>query len=182
MFTILGESTAASEDRRYIAMDKSMHVSRVACVSAFETVRAVRPVRTWPALTFTRLRERVRGANTNICQILRLKMNKPLLPALVSRPTWRGVGFIGLRTRFVQRGRRAGRASHAVKNTTRTASQEVPIRTPFQCNRQSSPDYRKPESIIPHCQAHYMTHRTRSQNLVNASTDHVGHGRTPRTV
>ena len=41
---------------------------------------------------------------------------------LVSCPTWRGVGFIGLRTRFVQRGRRAGSVSHAVKNTIRAVS------------------------------------------------------------
>ena len=34
---------------------------------------------------------------------------------LVSRPTWCGVGFIGLRTRFVQCGRRAGCVSRAVK-------------------------------------------------------------------
>ena len=37
-FTICGESAAASEDRRYIAMDKSMHVSRAAYVSAFEHI------------------------------------------------------------------------------------------------------------------------------------------------
>ena len=41
---------------------------------------------------------------------------------LVSCQTWRGVVFIGLRTRFVQRGRRAGRVSRAVKNTIRAAS------------------------------------------------------------
>ena len=97
-----------------------------------------------------------------MCRILRLKRNKPLLlhtPA--SRPTWRGVTFIGLRTRFVQRGRRAGCVSCVVKNTIRAASLEVLIRMPFQCNRQSSPDHRKPESIIPQCQAHHMTHHTR---------------------
>ena len=37
-FTIRGESTAASEGRRCIAMDKSMHVSRAAYVSAFEHI------------------------------------------------------------------------------------------------------------------------------------------------
>ena len=37
-FTIRGESAAASEGRRYIAMDKSMHVSRAAYVSAFEHI------------------------------------------------------------------------------------------------------------------------------------------------
>ena len=49
--------------------------------STFHTVRAVPPFRMWPSLAFTRLRERVRGANTNMCRILRLKRNKPLLPA-----------------------------------------------------------------------------------------------------
>ena len=37
-FTIRRESTAASEGRRYIAMDKSVHVSRAAYVSAFEHI------------------------------------------------------------------------------------------------------------------------------------------------
>ena len=41
---------------------------------------------------------------------------------VVSCPTWRGVSFIGLRMRLVQRGRRAGRVSRAVKNTIRAAS------------------------------------------------------------
>ena len=50
---------------------------------------------------------------------------------LVSCPTWRGVGFIGLRTRFVQHERRAGCVSCAVKNTIRTASLEIFIRMPF---------------------------------------------------
>ena len=36
--TIRGESAAASEGRRYIIMDKSMHVSRAAYVSAFEHI------------------------------------------------------------------------------------------------------------------------------------------------
>ena len=52
-----------------------------------------------------------------------LKRNVPLLPrTLVSRPTWCGVAFIGLRTRFVQRGRRAGCVSCVVKNTIHAAS------------------------------------------------------------
>ena len=50
-------------------------------LSTFHTVRTVPPLRTWPALVFTRLRWRVRGANTNMCRILRLKRNKPLLSA-----------------------------------------------------------------------------------------------------
>ena len=37
-FTIRGESGAASEGRRYIVMDKSMHISRAAYVSAFEHI------------------------------------------------------------------------------------------------------------------------------------------------
>jgi len=37
-FSIRGESAAAGEGRRYIAMDKSMHVSRAAYVSAFEHI------------------------------------------------------------------------------------------------------------------------------------------------
>ena len=37
-FTIRGESAAASEGRRYIVMDKSMHVSRAAYMSAFEHI------------------------------------------------------------------------------------------------------------------------------------------------
>ena len=37
-FTIRGESAAASEGRRNIIMDKSMHVSRAAYVSAFEHI------------------------------------------------------------------------------------------------------------------------------------------------
>ena len=74
-------------------------------------------------LAFTRLRERVRGANTNMCWVLRLKKEQAASTrTLVSYPTWRGVGFIGLRTRLVQRGRRAGRVSRAMKNTIRAAS------------------------------------------------------------
>ena len=37
-FTIHGESAAASEGRRYIVMDKSMHVSRAVYVSALEHI------------------------------------------------------------------------------------------------------------------------------------------------
>ena len=37
-FTIRGESAAASEGRRYIIMDKSLHVSRAAYMSAFEHI------------------------------------------------------------------------------------------------------------------------------------------------
>ena len=61
-----------------------------------------------------------------------LKRNAPLfLRTLASRPTWRGVAFIDLRTRFVQRGRRAGCVSCVVKNTIRAASEEIFIRMPF---------------------------------------------------
>ena len=41
---------------------------------------------------------------------------------LVSCQTWRGGVFVCLRTRFVQRGRLAGRISRAMKNTIRAAS------------------------------------------------------------
>jgi len=87
--------------------------------STFYTARVVRPLRTWPVLAFARLSLRVRGANTNMCRILRLKRKaRRLLPrTLVSRPTWRGVAFIGLRRRFVQRGCRAGCVSCVMENT-----------------------------------------------------------------
>ena len=58
--------------------------------STFHTVCAVPPLPTWPALTLTRLRYRVHGANTNMCRILRLKRNRPLLPAH-SYPAQHGV-------------------------------------------------------------------------------------------
>ena len=45
-----------------------------------------------------------------------------LLRTLAFHPTWRGVAFIGLRTRFVQRGRHVGCVSCVVKNTIRAAS------------------------------------------------------------
>ena len=52
-----------------------------------------------------------------------LKRNVPLLlRTLATRPTWRGVAFISLRSRFVQRARRAGCVSCVVKNTIRAAS------------------------------------------------------------
>ena len=90
--------------------------------STFHTVRAVPPLRTWPALVFTRLRERVHRANTNMCWVLRLKKEQAASThTLVSCPTWRGVGFIGLCACFVQRGRPAGRVSRAVKNTIHAA-------------------------------------------------------------
>ena len=50
----------------------------------------------------------LRGEHQYVSDIW-LKRNAPLLlRTLASRPTWRGVAFIGLRTRFVQCGRRAG--------------------------------------------------------------------------
>ena len=91
--------------------------------STFHRARVVRPLRTWPALAFTRLRQRVHGVNTNMCRVLRLnKEQAASTRALVSCPTWRGVGYIGLCTCLVQRGRSAGRVSRAVKNTIRAAS------------------------------------------------------------
>ena len=125
-FTIRGESAAASERRRYIVMDKSMHVSRAAYVSAFEhilysargsAITHVVSARVHPILLACAWGEHQYVSN------IWLKRNKPLqLRTLVSRPTWRGVVFIGLRTRFVQRGRHAGCASCVVKNTICAAS------------------------------------------------------------
>jgi len=107
-FTIHGESAAASEGRRYIVMDKSMHVSRSTRGSAMAHVVSVRgrPI----------LLACARGEHRYVSDIW-LKRNAPLLlHTLVSRPTSRGVAFIGLRTRFVQRGRRAGCVSCCEKH------------------------------------------------------------------
>ena len=60
--------------------DKSMHRfainpctfhERRTCLlsSAFHTVRVVRPLRTWPSLVFTRLRQRVRGEHRYVSDI-----------------------------------------------------------------------------------------------------------------
>ena len=70
----------------------------------FHTVHTVPQLRTWPALAFTRLRQRVRGANTNMCRVLRLnKEQAASTHTLLSCQTWRGVGFVGLCTCFVRR-------------------------------------------------------------------------------
>ena len=61
-FTIHGESAAASEGRRYIVMDKSMHVSHNTCES---TMAHVIRARVCPILLVCA------WANTDMCQILR---------------------------------------------------------------------------------------------------------------
>jgi len=63
-----------------------------------------------------------RGEHKYVSDIEVKKEQAASTRTLVSCQTWRGVIFISLRTRFVQRGRRAGRVSHAVKNTIRAAS------------------------------------------------------------
>ena len=107
-FTIHGESASASEDRRYIAMDKSMHVSRAAYLPAFEHIpNSVRS----PAITHV-ARARLhttplacaRGELQYVSDIEVKKEQAASTRTLVSCQTWRGVVFIGLRTRFVQRG------------------------------------------------------------------------------
>ena len=72
-----------------------------------------------------------RGERQYVSDILLKRNALLLLRTLASRPTWRGVAFIGLRTRFVQRGRCAGCVSCVVKNTIRAASEEIFIRMPF---------------------------------------------------
>jgi len=125
-FTIHGESAAASEGRRYITMDKSMHVSQAAYVSAFEHIpysahgSAITHVAS--ARVHTTPLACARGEHQYVSDIEVEKEKAASTRTLVSHPTWRGVGFIGLRTSFVQRGRRAGRVSRAVKNTIRAAS------------------------------------------------------------
>ena len=106
-FSIHGESATASEGRRYIIMDKSMHVSLAAYVSAFEHIpysaRGSAITHVASARVRTTQLACVRGEHQYGSNIW-LKRNAPLLPRTpASRPTWRGVAFIGLRTRFVQR-------------------------------------------------------------------------------
>ena len=102
-----------------------MHVSRAAYVSAFEHIRYSARGSAMAHVVSARVRQILlvcaRGEHQYVSDIW-LKRNAPLLPrTLVSRP-WRGVTFIGLRTHFVQRGRRAGCVSCVVKNTIRAAS------------------------------------------------------------
>ena len=125
-FTLCGESTAASEDRRYIIMDKSVHVSQAAYVSAFEHIPysaggsaithvASTHVHTTPLVC-------VRCEHQYVSDIEVKKELAASTRTLVSCQTWRVVVFVGLRTCFVQRGHRAGCVSRAVKNTIRAAS------------------------------------------------------------
>ena len=99
--TIRGESAAASEGRRYITMDKSMHVSRAAYVSAFEHIP-------------------YSARGSAITHVASAHVHTTLLACAWGEHQY--VLDIGLCTRFVQRGRRAGRVSRAVKNTIRAAS------------------------------------------------------------
>ena len=125
-FTIRGESTAASEDRRYIIMDKSVHVSRAAYVSAFEHIpysaRGSAITHVASARVHMTPLACARGEHQYVSDIEVKKEQAASNCTLISCQTWRGIVFIGLRTRFVQRGRRAGRVSRAVKNTIRAAS------------------------------------------------------------
>ena len=125
-FTIHGESTAASEDRRDIIMDKSVHVSRVAYMSAFKHIpysaRGLAITHVASARVHTTPLACARGEHQYVSEIEVEKEQAASTHTHVSRQIWGGVGFIGLRTRFVQRGRCAGCVSCAMKNTIRAAS------------------------------------------------------------
>ena len=107
-------------------MDKSIHVSRAAYVSAFEHIpysvcgSAIKHVAS--TRVHTTPLACARGKHQYASGIEVKKDQAASTRTLESCPTWRGVGFIGLRTRLVQHGRRAGRVSRAVKNTIRAAS------------------------------------------------------------
>ena len=107
-------------------MDKFMHVSRAAYVSAFEHIpysaRGSAITHVASARVHTTPLACARGEHQYVLGIVVKKDQATLTRTLVSCPTWRGVGFIGLRTRFLQRGRRVGRVSRAMKNTIRAAS------------------------------------------------------------
>ena len=107
-------------------MDKSVHVSRAAFVSAFEHIpysaRGSTITYVARARVHTTLLACARGAHQYMSDIEVKKEQAASTRTLVSCQTWRGVVFIGLHTRFVQRGRCAGCVSRAVKNTIRAAS------------------------------------------------------------
>ena len=74
----------------------------------------------------------VRAGRTPICAGHRgRKGTSRFYPHTRILPNMAWSRYIGLCTCFVQRGRRAGRVSRAVKNTIRAASYEVFIRMPF---------------------------------------------------
>ena len=106
-------------------MEKSVHVSRVAYVSAFEhipySVRGSAITHVASARVHTTPLACAQGEHQYVSDIEVKKEQATSTHTLVSCQTWRGVVFIDLRTRFVQRGRRAGRVSRAVKNTIRAA-------------------------------------------------------------
>ena len=116
-------------------MDKSMHVSQAACVSTFEHIpysaRGLAITHVASARVHTTPLACARGEHQYVSDIEVEKEQAVSTRTLVSCQTWRVVVFIGLCMRFVQRGRRAGRVSRAVKNTIRAASSEVFIRMPF---------------------------------------------------
>ena len=99
-------------------MDKSMPVLRAAYVSAFEHIpysaRGSAITYVASARVHTTPLACARGEHQYVSDIEVEKEQVSSTRTLVSCPTWRGVGFIGLRTRFVQCGRRAGRVSRAV--------------------------------------------------------------------
>ena len=107
-------------------MDKSVHVSRAAYVSAFEHIpysaRGSAITHVASARVHTTPLVCARGEHQYVLDIEAEKEQAALTRTLVSCQTWRGVVFIGVRTRFVQRERHAGRVSRAVKNTIRAAS------------------------------------------------------------
>ena len=102
-------------------MDKSMHVSRATYVSAFEHIpysaRGSAIMHVAHARVHMTPRACARCEHQYVSDIEVKKEQAASIPTLVSCQTWRVVVFIGLRTRFVQHGRRAGRVSRAMKNT-----------------------------------------------------------------
>ena len=125
-FTIRGESAAASDGRRYIIMDKSMHVSRAAYVSALEHIPYSARCSAITHVASTRVRPTplacARGEHQYVSDIEVEKEQAASTPhtrislnmawSRLYRPPYA----------FVQRGRRAGCVSCVVKNTIRAAS------------------------------------------------------------
>jgi len=96
-------------------MDKTMHASRAAYVSAFKHIpysaRGSAITHVASARVHTTMLACARGEHQYVSDIEVEKEQAASIRTLVSCQTWRGVVFIGLRTRFMQRGRRAGRVS-----------------------------------------------------------------------
>ena len=107
-------------------MDKPMHVSRAAYVSAFEHIpysaRGSAIMHVASARVHTTPLACAWGEHQYVSGIEVKKDQAASTRTLVSCQTWHGVGFIGRCTCFVQHGSRAGRVFHAVKNTIRAAS------------------------------------------------------------